>query len=62
MRRKTVRAQPYIKMYRQLRNGESKRNSFSQRKAQQLIIQYPMINPENIQVSNIIQSDQELLG
>jgi hypothetical protein len=41
----------YTMNCRQLGNAESERNSLSQRRAHQLVIQYQTVSPENIQIS-----------
>ena len=42
------RPQPSTKNYQQLRNAESGKNSLPQGRTQQLVIQYQMVNPENV--------------
>lgn len=51
------RPQPYTTSYRQLRNGESG-SSLPHGRVHWLIIQYQMVNPENIHAINIIQTKQ----
>lgn len=52
---KFMRPQPNLKIYRQLRNTESSRNSLPQGKGHKSTIQYQMITPENTHVHNIMQ-------
>jgi hypothetical protein len=45
---KFMRFQLYTKNYRQIQSAESGRNSLSQGRVHQLVIQYQMVSPENI--------------
>lgn len=56
--REAHRPQLYAKNYRLLRNAESGSNSLPQGRAQELVIKYQIVNPENTHTSNIIQSEQ----
>lgn len=50
-RREIMRPQPYTRNDRQLRNAENGRIHLPQGREHQFIIQYQMINPENIHVT-----------
>lgn len=52
-----MRPQPYTKTYNQLRNAESGRKSFPQRRVYELDIQHQMVISENKHTSDIRQTE-----
>lgn len=56
---KSVKSQPYTENQRSLKNAKGRRSP-PHGKAHQLVIQYHMVIPENIHVSNIIHTNQSI--